>query len=266
MQASKWMIGWMFPALLGIVAAASAADVQGTIIKKEGGQVAGIIRYQPSSKSYLVSKGAVSLTVPLDQVDDLQIPPPPGWEAAIKQVSTAPAAAIAALEGIMSAYTMLKWDADAAKYLAEAYLKANNPQKALQMCETVLQNNPSAQRSGEFCAVYWQLLLQNGLTEKLRRSLTVAIQEGNRELAAVAYLRRGDMEKKAGNVKNALVDGYLRTALMFADIKSIQPEALYSATKCFEELGQATNAERMRKKLLAEYPQSPYAQKISAGS
>jgi TolA-binding protein len=70
---------------------------------------------------------------------------------------------------------------------------------------------------------------------------------------------------KQGNYKDALLDGYLRTVVLFGDIKPTQPEALYKAAQCFDQLGQGPYAERMRKKLLADFPQDPYAQRVQSG-
>ena len=46
----------------------------------------------------------------------------------------------------------------------------------------------------------------------------------------------------------------------------MQPEALYKAAKCFEEKGQHSYAEKMRKELLSSYPQSEYAQRVRSGA
>ena len=64
----------------------------------------------------------------------------------------------------------------------------------------------------------------------------------------------------------ALIDGYLRTVVFFQGIKSVQPEALYKAAKCFEEKGQHSYAEKMRKELLSSYPQSEEARQLRAGA
>jgi len=46
----------------------------------------------------------------------------------------------------------------------------------------------------------------------------------------------------------------------------MQPEALFNAAACFEELGEAVYAEKMRKKLMAEYPQSTYTRRVQSES
>jgi len=85
-------------------------------------------------------------------------------------------------------------------------------------------------------------------------------------VAAMAQIKRGDIERKKENLKEALVDGYLRTIVLFKQVKEVQPEALYKAAKCFEELGEHSYAEKMRKTLLEKYPLDPYTGKIKAGT
>ena len=50
--------------------------------------------------------------------------------------------------------------------------------------------------------------------------------------------------------------------VLFQDIKEVQPEALYNAIKCFEQLNQGGYANKLRQKLLAEYPDDKYSEEI----
>jgi hypothetical protein len=95
-------------------------------------------------------------------------------------------------------------------------------------------------------------------SSELEKQLNAAISSGSKEACAVAYMIRGDMMKDKGDPKMALVDGYLRTVLLFENVKEIQPEALFKTAKCFEAMKQPAQADRWRKKLMAEYPQSSY--------
>jgi TolA-binding protein len=54
--------------------------------------------------------------------------------------------------------------------------------------------------------------------------------------------------------------------VVYQAVESVQAEALYKAARCFEELGQAMHADRMRKSLLAKYPKSEWAEKTRAGA
>ena len=115
--------------------------------------------------------------------------------------------------------------------------------------------------------MYWEALVQTEQFTRLEKALTEVIEKSqDRELVAIAQIKRGDMEKKKGDPKKALVDGYLRTVVFFQAVKEVQPEALYKAMKCFEELGQQSYAEKMRNRLLAEYPESSYSQMVKSGS
>lgn len=267
MKRAEHRIVGLAVALLLTGAMGVRAQVQGELIKKGNPQaMIGTIRWQPASKSYLITARGASLTIPYDQVEKLRIPVPPALETARGQVQGGQAGqAIGALEKIVADYTMLEHDLPAGRLLAEAYLKTGVAAKAIEMCEKLLKDNPTAAYSADFAPLYWQALQANGRDALLKRALAEAVQKGTRELAAQAQIMRGDIEKKNGNLKDALVDGYLRTAVLFQDVKAVQPEALYKAMKCFEELGQAGHAEKMRRRLLAEFPQDPLADRARAG-
>ena len=93
----------------------------------------------------------------------------------------------------------------------------------------------------------------------------VAVEQGDRPTQAAAQVLRGAMDKQRKEYRTALVDGYLRAIVLFQDVREVQPEALAGAATCFEELGESANAEKMRKKLLAEFPDSSYSKLISSG-
>jgi len=247
---------------------ASAIEAPGAITKKSGGKIPGIIKWQPASKVYLVTdpKTAVQVRVPLSEVAKIEVKDPPELEPAAKLVSGGqPALAIPNLEKILKDYEMLGPDIKAARWLAEAYMKQNDPKKAVAMCDRIISVNPAAV-SGDLAFLYWEALLADNQMARLRKAVSDAIAQGNRAVAAKALIMRGNIEKKQGNLKEALVDGYLRVVVLFQDVKEVQPEALYEAAKCFEALGQLSNVEKMRKKLLAEYPDSPYSSQLKSGA
>jgi hypothetical protein len=100
----------------------------------------------------------------------------------------------------------------------------------------------------------------------VERILSDAIQKGDRDVVAVAHVKRGNVLKKKGNLKEALWDGYLRVTEMYREQKEAQPEALYQAARCFDELGMGSHAERLRKRLLAEYENTPWAERLKSGN
>ena len=70
--------------------------------------------------------------------------------------------------------------------------------------------------------------------------------------------------ESAESIRAALVDGYLRVALMYTDGKiaeQLRPEALAKSAQCFEKINQAGRADQMRAELKRLYPASPWAKK-----
>ncbi len=267
---TRSIIGWAAAGAAVLLAAAPAgAQVQGIITKQGTGQkLAGLIVWQPASKVYVIQPkdSPVQLKIPPAEVADIVVMKPDQIDAAVQAARAGQyAQAIPLLEKIMGDYAMLQWDVPAARYLAYCYLKTKEPRKAVEMCERVLRVNEKAVLDKDFADMYWQGLLETDQLSRLRESLGQAVQQGSRELAAVAQLRRGDIDRRQGNLKEAVVDGYLRTVVFFQNIKDVQPEALYKAAQCFEELGQQAYAEKMRKLLLQEYPNSEYGQRVKAG-
>lgn len=246
-----------------------AADVPGRIWKVgDDRPIAGLLRYLPASKVYVITgKNNMQMNLPLAQVAKVDVPAPVELDNAAKMINAGQfAQAIPILQKIAEDYKMLQWDVRATMYLAIAKLRSGAPADAVKLCEQIVRDNPQAAFSSDLAPVYWDALLQSDQTATLERLLGKAAEMGNRELAALAQLKRGDILQKKGNLKEALVDGYLRTVIVYQAIESVQPEALYKAAKCFEELGQTTHAEKMRKRLLAKYPQSEWAQKMKAGA
>ena len=258
-------------AVVGLMAGSATdgwCEAQGTIIKKKGtGQASGMIKWMPASKKYIVTDAqGISIQIALSDVETVKVKDPPELEPAVKLVQGGqPALAIANLEKILKEYEMMGPDTKAALFLAQAYQKTGAGTKAVEMCKRVIDTNPGAAGNPEFAAIYWEALLAADQVPQLKKAIADAIAQGPRPLVAQALIMRGGVEKKQGNLKDALIDGYLRVVVLFQDVKEAQPQALYEATKCFEQLNQGAYAERMRKKLLAEFPEDPYSEKIRSG-
>ncbi|MCX7592100.1 MAG: tetratricopeptide repeat protein [Kiritimatiellae bacterium] len=262
--------------LLGLVgvfclvrAGPAGADVPGMITTTGGRQIVGMIRWQPASKQYVITtRENVTMKLTPREVTEIKVQPPAELEVAARTVEKGDyASAIPVLEKIMSDYAMLQWDATAAKHLVKCYLATKAVSKALTACEKAIESNPAVAVSKEFAPMYWETLIQAEQFTRLEKALTEAVEKSqDRELVAIAQIKRGDMDKKKGDTKKALVDGYLRTVVFFQAVKEVQPEALYKAMKCFEELGQQSYAEKMRNRLLADYPESSYSERVKSGS
>ena len=254
--------------LMAAATAASGDGVQGKLVRRDtGGTIEGEITWFAGAREYGVTRGAeFSTRVPEAQVADVIVPKPAQLDQLAAMVKAGRhAEAAAPLADIVKRYEMLKWDVPAARWLAEAYLNLNRLREAEEMCEKVFRASPDARSSGELMRVYWDVLERGKKDAKLKAALEEAARTGGRDVAAVAQLKRGDLERTGGDLKKALLDGYLRTVLMFGDVPAVQPEALLKASECFQQLGQAPYAERMRKQLLESYPQSPEAQKVRSG-
>ncbi len=243
--------------------AAFGATVRGTIFRKNGSTETGEITWLGASKRYRVRQNGVSIRISPDEVADIQVPKPDGFDRAVQQIQRGNySAGIPALESVRDDYEMLGWDIQATRWLAFAYLKDNDSSKALRMCENVINNNPQAALNPEFASVYWDALIAEERIPALKEKLERAVREGSRALAAMAQTKRGHIERKNGNFEKALVDGYLRTIVLFKRVRPAQPEALYYAINCFKELGQHTHAEKMRKTLLEQFPDNSYSRKL----
>lgn len=261
-----------FATFLLVVLTAGMADaaVRAVVTKTGTGQkLTGLVKWQATTKQYVIQPDGspVQFKLPLSDVANIQVARPAALDAAIQQVQAGNyAAALPALEKILRDYTMLQYDVVAAQYLTLSYLKTGDATQAATMCDRVIAANPAAIETPEFAGLYWEALLKTEQYIKLNKALTAAIQNGSRELAAVAQIRRGDIARQKGNLDDALIDGYLRTVVFFQNVTSVQPEALYKAAECFTEKGQHAYAEKMRKELLSSYPKSEYAQRIKAGA
>ena len=242
---------------LAALAATELMAIQGTI-STETDSKTGDIKWQPRTKSYSLTykKGKTDLQMefPLAEVVKIDVAKPAGYDKAVSMVEGGQGAgAIATLSKIVADYRMLNWDKPAGRYLALAYIAANQPQKALDACQAIINEDKSAAWSGDLAAAYWQALLKLGKTSQLEGLLKKAASSGSRQASAAALNLRGDMIVAAGNdspdsLKTALRDGYLRVALMYIDPECSREraEGLLKAAQCFEKLGQVARAEHLR--------------------
>jgi hypothetical protein len=243
-----------------LIAAAAAAEVlaiQGTITT-ETGTSNGDIKWQARKKQYVVSikKGQtmVDMELKLEDVTQLDIPKPAGFDKAVSMVENGQGTAAAPiLSKIVSDYRMLQWDKPAARYLVMAYLAANQAEKAYSVASGIVSEDKTAAYTGDLAAAYWQVLLKLGKKDQLESLLKKAAESGDRASSAAALVMRGDMIVAGCNdapegLKQALRDGYLRVVLMYNDAacQRERAEAMLKAAACFDKLGQAARAEKLR--------------------
>lgn len=253
-----------------MAAYAAGDDITGTITDAQGAHN-GIVRYSLKSKTYFVTtkqNGAVleSEIAPGDVVE-MEIAEPPGWDKAVENVQKGRAAAsVKYFEAVVKKYNHLQWDLRAARYLADAYLSSGDTDKAYEACNSVVRADPRNAFSGELAPIYWKVLLKMGRKDALEKLLVRAASSGDRFSSGAALIGRGDLILASGesaeSIRSALVDGYLRVALMYTDGKiaeQLRPEAMAKAAQCFEKIGQAGRADAMRGDLKRLYPNSTWA-------
>lgn len=245
-------------ALLLALASAQAWAIQGSV-KTATDTVRGEIKWQSRSKSYQISfkKGGanVDTEIPIGDVKRLDVEKPAELDRAIEAIRGGNAtSAIGLLEAIVKNYKMLVWDKPAGRYLVEAYLSAGQVQKGYDSAVKIISDDKSAGWKGELAPAYWQALLKLGKTQQLESMLKKAAESGDRSSAAAALVMRGDVILAAEGDENpeacrkALIDAYLRVALMFRDeeCRDARIDAMQKAANCLDKLGYASRAEEMR--------------------
>jgi hypothetical protein len=212
-----------------VIAVSSAWAVPGIIRSKSGDVKKGDVKWLNSSQSYELKSGNITVTLKKSEVESLEIAKPKNFDNLVKSVEGgAPGSAIDGLTKIVKEYTMLQWDNVASRYLVEAYLQMNNPQKAYSAARVVIEadKDSTPAYSGELAPAYWQTLLALGKKTELENCLRMAVKQGSRPLSAEALLMRGDMILKEGGEspeahKRALIEAYLKVALMYNDVDCV---------------------------------------------
>ena len=230
-----------FLAVMMAAIASQAFAIKGTVVTATD-SVSGEITYSRRAKIYEVQSKKMKQEIPLADVVKLEIPKPAGLKDD---------ASPAALQKIVDEYYMLYWDKPATRMLANALIRDGQASKALDVCQKVINEDKSAAFKGEIAPAYWTALMKTGKTDRLENCLNKAATSGDRATSAAALIMRGDMIVDAGGdkpdaLKKALRDGYLRVALMYADCPDQKREALGKAAACFDKMGQASRAEKLR--------------------
>ena len=238
---------------IAMAGAAGAFAMQGSV-STETETFSGDVKWHARDKKYVIEKGKITKEFALADVTGLDIPKPPTFDKAVSQVEAGQgSSAIPALAKIVADYKMLQWDKPAGRYLVEAYLAANNAQKAYEVAESIIKEDKSAEWRGDLAPAYWQALLKLGKNQKLEALVKKAAISGDRAASASALVMRGDIilateGDSQDSYKKALTDAYLRVMLMYADepCREARLQAMQKAAGCFDKLGQASRAEQIR--------------------
>lgn len=190
--------------------------------------------------------------------------------------------------GLLVELNLVKGDAAGAKAAAEILEKATgNDQKmaakiALGRVALLENKIPEAQQSFEAVAamtgmspseascrqeaklgVARCLQLQSKFDEAIKLLSEVITQSApeDAKIQAEAYVRQGDCYQAGSKTKDALL-AYLHVDVLFSTEKAFHPEALYHLSRLWTAVQQPDRANEAADKLTAEYPNSPWAQKL----
>ena len=242
--------------LFALVATLPAWAITGTI-STDADSKTGDIKWQPRAKTYLLTfkkgKTEVNAEYKLADVTKLDIDKPANFDKLVELVSKGQGgSAIAGLQKIVTDYRMLVWDKPAGRYLALAYISAGQAQNAYDACRKIIDEDKSAAYSGDLAPAYWQAMLKTGKAQQLDAVLKKAATSGSRSAACAAACMKGDIimanGESAQNLKDALTQGYLKAWLMYQDPECAGERvvAAQKAAQCFDKLGQAARAEKIR--------------------
>lgn len=222
------------------------------------------MQYVPSQDIY---KMRSSVTYPVDRkvVTALNIPKPTNFDQyrmRLKPTSAQPSSVVG-MEAIRKKYTMLQWDVEALKILIPIYDHKQQYSKVIDECNYLKKWYKTVPE--ELVGYQWKALAKDRTkVPQLKKVLREAIESGTRKTAAMAHILRGDILKDEGKLKEALVDGYFRVILLFKDVpKDVQAEAHFKAWEVLKQV-RDNRAEKIKRKLLDEFPRSEYAKRLGA--
>jgi hypothetical protein len=248
---------------LSVILGISGVLCADTIKKSDGSEIKGLrVKWFPSRQEYQVEQAdGAMVSIPADEVDSMEIAKPAEFDKAVQAFAARQfEAAIPILEDLISRYKRLQWDGMASELLAKAYLGKGDFKKGAQVMGDVLAGTARNLVTDEQYGLYWTALAGAQMNAVLKQSLTEAISGESRPLAALALVKRGDMNKADGKRDDAALD-YLRSILLYEDAVASQPEALFKAAQLFEEM-RDPRAEDLKKRLRANYPDSPFTRKL----
>lgn len=166
------------------------------------------------------------------------------------------------LDDIVLRYRYLEWDSAAMALLPQIYVRKGDFAGAIAAYEKLFASVPKSKEDAEIQWAYRSALLNAKQYDKLNGLLGTVIESGSRPEAAKAQLMRGDLRMAQNQLEPAAYD-YLRTVVLFETERDVQPEALFKAAGALEKLRDA-RAKDLYKKIVADYPNSPFAAQARA--
>jgi hypothetical protein len=232
---------------LALVVAAETVKAAGGVIKIRGRrpQRCGNLVYSRATRKYTASINGVPVPFPANQVEWARRQRPANFADAVRTGN------ISLLEKIARQEEGFETEIDAYVRLLPLYLDSGRVRDAESVCSKITQRY--GRIPPKLSRYYWDTLLRNNKTAELEKELREAIAGGNAEMAAAAYLVRGDMLKRQGDHRGALIRGYLRTVILYERIEQHRQEAVQKAAESLAAI-RHPRAESFRKKYVDRMP------------
>jgi len=246
----------------------SGPAVMAASLKKTDGKVleGSRIKWFETRREYQVENADGSmLPVPFDEVESVEVDKPAEFDKAVQAVAAKQYdAAIPILEDLVLKYRRLQWDAKSREVLAKACVAKGDFKKSVQVLGDLMSNTPKSQVTDEQHVLYWSALLGAQMTATLKKDLNETLAGDSKSLAALAMIKRGDINKSEGKRDDAVLD-YMRVVILYDEVREAQPEALFKAAQLLGEMRDTARADELKKKLMSLYPASVYARKLGGG-
>lgn len=233
---------------------ASAANAA-TVKLKDGRTVEGTDLRVNANGDFVITVGTGQRTYPAAQVQDAAADRPPAYDQAV-QLSEAGRydEALKILDQVANQYRLLGWDDWAHYGAARIHVKRGayeEAEKSYRKLSTRFRQRPDVIVNAALAQI------ETGAYAEAEEALDQLIRGAGRDIAARAQVLRGDLKRKRRQLEPAVRD-YLRTVILFENVRDVQPEALYKAAETLEELRDA-RAKELFARLQREYPASDYA-------
>jgi len=247
-----------------ILAAAVLPAGADQLIMKDGRVMdAKSVRYRPSTQEYIVMTDASTVPIKAALVDRAVVPKPAALDGLAAAVQAGKHdSALEPLKAMIIEMQGLEWDFVARDLLGQALMGKKDFRGAVAAYKEILEGLPAARVPLAWRRHYWEALKGAERYTELKTDLDKTIAEASRETAALAQLMRGDMYLAQGQRNEALYD-YLRTHILYEKVTELQPEALFKAITVLVSLNEPQKAAELKKILIEEHGNSPFARKLA---
>lgn len=230
-------------------------------------KVSSVTALPDGSLEYTLADGKVKTRIPQGRYLYAWTPKPAEVtqaDAYLKNGSYAQAAA--AYKLAYDKYKLLGWDlyclAKESEALAGLGEKAEAVKKLDQLKNYKLLNMRLVPHLDEVKRLNARLCIELGKYDDAKPILDEMAAGNNDGNAAFAFIQKGDILRRKGNLKEASLM-YLQAVLLFPKTQE-RPEALYKLQAVLAEL-KDPNAEKFAGMLRSEYPDSPYVKRLVSG-